>query len=155
MKYIDSSAFVKYYAGERLEKGADEIRNLFEKVWRGEETLITSMVLLGEVISTFDKWHRQHILTEQELQEQLALFVGDIMGLMKEGSLFLEPISPLIFISSLTFITQYHIALGDAIHLYTALMYLPKQEEFICSDQNLNEAARAEGFIVINPEGGQ
>ena len=152
MEYIDSSVFAKCYADEKLEKGADKAREEIEKSRRGEEILVSSILLIGEVVSIFDKWHRRHILSEDELREQLSLFVEDIIELTNNGGLILEPISPLIFISSVRFITQYHISVGDAIHLYTALMYLPRNEEFLCSDKNLNLAATAEKFIVNDPE---
>src|SRR3989338_578933 len=152
MKYIDSSVFGKYYAEESLEKGADRVRAEIEKARRGEETLVSSILLLGEVVSIFDKWYRRHLITEAELYEQLLCFAEDLRELMDNGALILEPISPLIFISSVRFITQYHISVGDAIHLYTALMYLPRNEEFLCSDKNLNLAAREERFLVKDPE---
>ncbi len=152
MKYIDSSVFAKCYAYEKLEKGADKARDEVEKARRGEETLFSSILLIGEVVSIFDKWHRRHILNAEELQEQLSLFVDDIIELTNTSGLILEPISPLLFISCVKFITKYHISVGDAIHLYTALMYLPRNEEFVCSDGNLNTAAREEGFIIDDPE---
>ncbi len=152
MKYIDSSVFAKCYANERLEKGADKAREEIEKARRGEEILVSSILLIGEVVSIFDKWHRRRILNDEEFREQLSFFVDDITELTNNGGLILEPISPLIFISSVRFITQYHISVGDAIHLYTALMYLPRQEEFLCSDKNLNTAAQQEKFLVKDPE---
>ncbi|MDO8656473.1 MAG: type II toxin-antitoxin system VapC family toxin [Nanoarchaeota archaeon] len=152
MKYIDSSVFAKCYADEKLEKGADKAREEIEKARQGEEILVSSILLIGEVVSIFDKWYRRHILSEEELREQLSLFVEDIIELTNNGGLILEPISPLIFISSIKFITQYHISVGDAIHLYTALMYLPRNEEFVCSDRNLNYAAREERFVINDPE---
>lgn len=152
MKYIDSSAFAKCYSIEESEKGAVKVRIEIEKARLGQETLFSSILLLGEVVSAFDKWNRKHLITSEEHREILSLFVEDIIGLTNNGGLILEPISPLIFISSIRFITQYHISVGDAIHLYTALMYLPRHEKFIYSDGNLNTAAEEEGFVIDDPE---
>ena len=152
MKYIDTSAFAKCYSVEESEKGAVKVKLEIEMAKAGQETLFSSILLIGEMVSAFDKWYRKHLITPEEHDELLSFFVEDITELTNNGGLILEPISPLIFISSVKFITKYHISIGDAIHLYTALMYLPRNEEFICSDKNLNTAAREEGFMINDPE---
>ena len=54
MKYIDSSAFVKYYANEDSEKGSDKVKELIDKAKEGDEKLISSVLLIPECISSFD-----------------------------------------------------------------------------------------------------
>lgn len=149
MKYY---AFAKYYSVEESEKGAETVIRYIERARRGEETLLSSLLLVGGVISVFDKWHRKHLITQEDLQEQLSFLVEDLQELINNGGLILEPISPLVFVSSLRFIIEYHLSVGDALHLYTALMYLPKDEEFVSSDTRLNLAAQAKGFMIVNPE---
>lgn len=75
MKYIDSSVFAKGYAYEKLEKGADKAKEEIEKARLGEEIFVSSILLIGEVVSIFDKWYRRHILSDDELSDQLSLFV--------------------------------------------------------------------------------
>lgn len=152
MKYIDSSAFAKGYSVEESERGVAKVKLEVEMAKAGQETLFSSILLIGEVVSAFDKWYRKRLITAEEYKELLSFLVEDITTLTNTGGLVLEPISPLLFISCVKFITKYHISVGDAIHLYTALMHLPRNEEFISSDYQLNEAAKAEGFTVINPE---
>lgn len=41
MKYLDTSAFVKYYGSPDLEKGVDFITQLIEKALNGGEILVT------------------------------------------------------------------------------------------------------------------
>lgn len=51
MKYIDSSAFVKYYSENSVEKGADKVRELIDSAKIGKEIFVSSVLLIGEVIS--------------------------------------------------------------------------------------------------------
>ena len=39
MKYIDSSAFVKYYSEESSEKGSDKVKEIIDRAKEGKETL--------------------------------------------------------------------------------------------------------------------
>ena len=152
MKYIDTSAFVKYYFLEEWEKGAGKIREVIEAVRRDEEILVSSFILLGEAVSVFDKWLRQKIITQEQFDGLITQFFADIKELNDRGGLFLETINPSIILFSIDFILKHHISVNDAIHLYTALSRNPKISELISSDKNLNTAARNEGLIIFNPE---
>ena len=152
MKYVDTSAFIKYYGKEEFEKGADKIIELIEKVKTGKEILVSSIFMLGESVSVFDRWVRQKIISEEESQKIISRFLTDIKELTEFGGLILEPIDSILFMLSIDFIVKHHIPINDAIHLYTALTLTPKIEEFICSDDILNKAAEKEGLKIFNPE---
>lgn len=152
MKYVDTSAFVKYYGEEEFEKGANNINELIEKAKTGEVILISSIFMLGEAISVFDKWIRLKIITEEESQKIISRFLYDIKELSEARSLILEPIDSILIMFSIEFVMKHHIPINDAIHLYTALTLTPEIEEFICSDEILNKAAKEEGLKVYNPE---
>ena len=62
MKYIDTSAFVKYYGNPEFENGIDEITGLIEKAKRGKEILVTSIFTVGEAVSVFDRWIRTKMI---------------------------------------------------------------------------------------------
>jgi len=66
MKYIDTSCFVKYYGTEEFEKGIDEITDLIDNAKKGKEILISSIFMIGEAVSTFDRWIRIKAITEEE-----------------------------------------------------------------------------------------
>jgi predicted nucleic acid-binding protein len=82
----------------------------------------------------------------------LGRFVIDVRELSEVGALILETISPLFITSSVEYIVKHHISINDAIHLYTALTWMPEVNEFICCDENLLKAAKAEGLNTFNPE---
>lgn len=63
MKYLDTSAFVKYYFEK--EKGFEKISGLIEEAKVGKESLISSIFVVGEAISVFDKWVRLKLISEQ------------------------------------------------------------------------------------------
>jgi predicted nucleic acid-binding protein len=152
MKYIDSSAFVKYYSDEKAEKGAEKVRKLIDTTKLGKETIISFILLIGEVISAFDKWVRLKIITKREFDEIISVFVTDLKQLTNENSIMLEGITPISMIFSIDYIMKYHLTVNDSLHLYTALMHKRDITEFVCSDNNLINAAKNEGLKVTNPE---
>ncbi len=152
MKYIDTSAFIKGYSTEAAEKGSRNIKDLISQAKRGEETLISSILLIGESVSVFDKWVRLKLLTEEDFLKTLFLFVADIKDLNKTGGLILETINPNFILLSTGFIIKHHIPINDTIHLHTALTWKSGIKEFICSDKMLIEAAEKEGLKTFNPE---
>lgn len=122
-----------------------------QKARRGE-ILVSSFFIVGEAISVFDRWVRLKIITEEESQKIVSRFLTDIKELSEGGGLILEPVNTSLILFSLDFIVKHHISVNDAIHLYTALTFSPRIEEFICSDKTLNKAAIEEGLRVFNPE---
>ena len=152
MKYIDTSAFVKYYSGEGSEKGADFIRELIDRTKSGEEKLISSILLIGETVSVFDKWVRLKLLTKQDFFEILSAFLNDTKELVNNGSMVFEEINSFMVISSLDYIVKHGLTVNHSFHLYTALLNKNRIEEFICSDNNLIRAAKLEGLNILNPE---
>ena len=149
MKYLDTSAFVKYYYEE--EKGFDKVSKLIEEAKDGKESLISSILVVGEAISVFDKWVRLKLITQEELDGVIKRFLADVKQMADVGSLILEPISTAVVIFCLEIIVKHHISINDAIHLYTALTNKNLIGQFVCSDKMLLEAAKNEGLEVENP----
>ena len=152
MNYIDSSAFVKYYSGEGSEKGSDKIKAIVDKAKDGEESLISSILLIGEVVSAFDKWVRLKILTQEQGAAAISEFVSDIKECAEKDTILLEDINLLHMTFSVDYIVKYHLPTNDALHLYTALIHKKHISTFISSDKSLNRAAEKEGFTVYDPE---
>ena len=152
MKYIDTSAFVKWYGKEPFEKGAGVIVTLMQKVCTGEVTLISSFLMVGEAISTFDKWLRIKVITVEEFNSLVSRFVTDIKELSENGFLFLETVNPAVIMSAVDYIIKYHIPVNDAMHLHSAVVWQHDIDEFICSDRLLKTAAQKEGLAVSDPE---
>jgi predicted nucleic acid-binding protein len=150
MKYLDTSAFVKNYRNE--EKGSTVIHELLNDSREGKEQLMTSFLALGETISVFDKWARRNYISSKECSELIKTFLKELKELFDNGILALEPVSTSTILECLELITKHHISMNDAMHLYTALANKPAVSLFVCSDNNLIKAAKAEGIEVLNPE---
>ena len=151
MKYSDTSAFVKYYAEEDFETGAEKIQELIRSTRAGKVALKSSAILVGESIA-FDRWLRIGIFDNEKFDKVVSEFLNDITLLRKNGALLIEDIDTHTTINCVGYIIKYHLSLNDAIHLYTALSNTDKIGEFICSDANLIKAAKNEGLKVLNPE---
>ena len=149
MKYIDSSAFVKYYS---TEKGSEKVNAIIDRAKDGKEKLISSILLIGEVISAFDKMFRQKLITKEEFMTSVKDFINDINELTEKTAIILEDVYSMNMIFAVDYIINYHLTVNDALHLYTALVNKKKIEKFISSDKNLNNAATKEGMSVFNPE---
>lgn len=152
MKYLDTSAFVKYYGSEEFEAGSSKIIKLVEDAKEGKEVLMSSFFIIGEVVSVFDRWVRRRVITDKELDEIIRRFFLDVRQLTDVGGLILEPLDSLVIVFCIELVTKHHISINDAVHLYTALSNKGALELFICSDEMLLEAAKAEGLEVFNPE---
>ena len=152
MKYIDTSAFVKCYGNERHEKGITAISELVKAARKGEDVLLSSFLIVGEAVSVFDKWVRKKAISQKELDGLIKKFVADITELYEKGALILEPLDSSSILFCLELITKHHISLNDALHLYTASAHKREIELFVCADNNLLKAAKAEGLKILNPE---
>jgi len=151
MKYIDTSAFVKHYRKEEL--GSDIINKLMDDSKEKNSQLISSFIVVGEIISVFDKWVRYKFITKQECDELVRIFLKEIKQLTDNEVLILESVSNSMITMSVELIIKHHLSLNDALHLYTALGNKNLIQEFVCSDDSLLKAAKSEGFEVLNPEG--
>lgn len=151
MKYLDTSAFVKHYRAK--EEGSGIINKLVDDAKAGKEQLVSSFIAVGEIISVFDKWTRYKLISSDECAELVKIFIREVKELNDAGILLLENVSTSTVINCLDLITEHHLSLNDAMHLYTVLTNREMVELFICSDENLLKAAKAEGLEVLNPEG--
>jgi predicted nucleic acid-binding protein len=152
MKYIDTSAFVKYFGDPEVERGGEKVGNIISQAKRGDFILISSFLMIGEAISVFDKWVRKGYITDDELNKVLGKFFSVVEGLSEKGGLILADLDTLNVAFSIEYILKHNIPINDAIHLYAALARKSSIDEFICSDKNLKRAAEGEGFKIFDPE---
>ena len=150
MKYLDTSAFVKHYRAK--EDGSEMMNKLLDDAKVGKEQLVSSFIVIGEVISVFDKWTRHKHISNDECAELIKIFIREIKELNDAGILLLEHLSTSTVTNCLDLITEHHLSLNDSIHLYTALANKDMIELFVCCDENLIKAAKTEGLGVFNPE---
>src|SRR3989338_2412837 len=151
MKYIDTSAFVKYFSEENAEKGSDKIK-LIVDTSNKDDAIISSILLVVEVVSVFDKWVRLKLLEKDMLSETVGEFSNMLKNFVDDGRLVLEDVSSAFIVSAVDYVVKHHIPINDALHLASALLHRDEIECFISADKNLNEAAKKEGLNVVNPE---
>jgi len=152
IRYIDTSAFVKYYGKPKFEKGSEKVENLVDEAREGVCILISSVLMIGEAVSVFDRWIRIKVIDAKEFEKIFGRFLLDVRELIEKGSLILETINPLFISLSIELIIKHHIPINDAVHLYTAMSRRPEIDEFVCSDGNLLRSADKERLNVFNPE---
>jgi len=151
MKYLDTSAYIKYYSDEESEAGAKQVQEVIDNADR-ESGVISSAMLIGESVSVLDKWRRMGILTEEEFKSVLSDLVLDFKDFVEEEKLHIEDVNIVRIKAAVDQIVEHGLPINDALHLHAALLNKDKMEEFYCSDKNLKEAAKEEGFNVIDPE---
>ena len=115
MNYLDTSAFVKHYRAK--EKGSGIINKLVDDAKAGKEQLVSSFIVIGEVISVFDKWTRYKYISSDECAELVKIFIREIKELNDTGILLLEHVSTSTITNCLDLITGHHLSLNDSIHL--------------------------------------
>lgn len=152
MKYIDTSALVKYYGKPELERGTEKITDMIEKAKQGKEFLVTSIFTIGETVSVFDRWVRIKAITEEEMSNLVTRFFTDVQEMTESGGIIIESISSLSVLFSVEHILKHHMSINDSLHLYTALKHKKKLSYFVSADENQLYAAEKEGLKIFNPE---
>lgn len=142
MIYLDSSALIKKYVGE---KGTSEVREFFS----GEEVLWTSKVSHAEVWSAFARRRRGGDLTPAQYRAIARSFEQDwrAMAVVELSDEVTGMIRRLV--------ERYPLRAFDAIQLASALWVkrnLGEPVTFVGADAALLRAAAAMALMVINPE---
>jgi predicted nucleic acid-binding protein len=129
IRYMDTSAFVKYYGKPKMEKGAEIIESIFDDARKGRGILLSSIFMLGEMISVFDGWVRIKAIDSDDFEKITGRFVLDLKEMSEGKALILETIDPMFIPFSTEFIIKHHLSINDAIHLYTALLWKQKLDD--------------------------
>lgn len=142
--YLDTSALVKRYVRE---EGTEVVQALFSS---GEVVFVSSRATWAECLAALVRRHRAGDLGADVLAARLDDAEDDLAGFA------LVDVDELLT-SALRRIAETHALRGyDSIHLASALRVagsLPGAWTFVCSDQDLCDAAHAEGFEVLDPTG--
>lgn len=140
--YLDASALVKRYAQER---GSEAIAHIFEVA----NQVFTCKIAFAEVMATFRK-KRDEGAVEESLIETLA-------GQFEEdwGAISTVDLSPELHAIVRHRVFHHSLRALDLLHLSAALVLRNAARipvVFVCSDQDLLEAARRESLTVFDPE---
>lgn len=139
--YVDASALVKRYAEE---PGTDAVLSLLTTANR----IFTSKIAYVELLMTFSRKLAEGTVSEQQFSELHRRVDQDWYSwiLIEVSDEILEIVKKRV--------VKHSIRALDAIHLSSALLarkLVGKKLTFVCSDQKLLEAAKAQGLIVYDP----
>lgn len=144
--YLDTSAILKRY---RIEAGTATVDELFDHS-RSDEALLTSYLGALEVEAVAARLLRGRVLRRQDYQRFLNRFADDT-----DTNLTLYPLTNEILEASVDLIRHYALRAADAVHLESARRIRTASGMriiYTASDHALIDAARAEGFDILDPE---
>lgn len=139
--YFDTSALVKIY---HQEAGSEAGKALYHSTT--DQIVISNLTIL-ETFSTFHRKRKEALISKKDILVVLRRFFADITTRFKVIPLRQEHI-----LLSLDLIDRRNLRTLDALHLATALLLRPLMVTFVCSDNQLLEAAIQEGLTGFNPE---
>ena len=154
--FLDACAFAKRYLHEGT--STDRMRDItgrFDR-WGG---FVVSSFIEPEVISAFAKYARNasHPELRAHYIRKHAGVVESFRRDLSRRAFTIIPLSDELVEEAAKLLKshpEYDIGAGDAVHLVTALEIRPQLEGplvFVTADRGLEEAARAEGLVTVNP----
>jgi predicted nucleic acid-binding protein len=154
--FLDACAFAKryLYEGTSTQRMRD-ITGRFDR-WGG---FVVSSFIEPEVISAFAKYARNesHPVLRAHYVRKHPGVVEAFRRDLSKGAFTIVPLSDELVEDAADLLKshpEYDIGAGDAVHLVTALEIRPQLEGplvFVTADRGLEEAAKAEGFVTVNP----
>ena len=137
--YFDSSSIVKWFFDEQFADASREVK-------KNAKVVLTSLIAFPEVLSAFNRARKGGRCTKSEMGivRDEFLRIWPQFQFIRVNEELIQETGKLIF--------KHNLMGFDAVHLASALVL--KQEDadigvfFSCFDQNLNQAARREGFLT-------
>ena len=146
---MDASALVKRYVNEA---GSEWLRGIADA--EPIPLLFTSRMTIVEVISAFARRVREGALSSPDFIAARNAFRSDCLAHYQ-----IMPPSPAVVDLACSLLGRYPLRAYDAVQLATALgarKFLTDSEypspTFLSADERLNDAARAEGLAIGNPD---
>jgi predicted nucleic acid-binding protein len=143
--YFDASALVKRYVSER---GSKRVRDLL-----ADGEIVISRLSEIEVVSGLARLARAGAISASARDRSVAAFTSDI------AAWYTVEISAAVALVARRLLQRRVLRAGDSIQLACALVLKEglgaalgeELDVFVCSDERLAQAARAEGFRVTVP----
>ena len=139
--YFDTSALVKRY---HKEKGTVIVDDIID----GEGEIYVSTLGIVEMISVFMRLKSSGALNEKKYKRITEIFFSDV-----ESRYIPVPFSDEHIVSAIQLIEKHNLRTLDSLHLAIAIDICSNRDcVFVSADKKLLEAAKREGFKIINPE---
>jgi len=145
--YFDSSGFIKYFGKE---KGSEEIIEIVEKSKKHDNLLMSSTLMISEIIGGLDKWYRQKLITKKQFEQLIKVFLDTLIELINKGSMKFILLDNSQAINNMGILLKHHFGGCDLIHLNAAL--ISDCDLFVASDKQLCNGAKDLKLKVLNPE---
>ena len=147
--FCDSSAIVKRYIAETGSTYIDGFADL-----KTGNIVLLARITRVEVAAAFARRLKAGSLTIADAQNGLALFQHDLTN-----NYFTVEITPVLLSEAMRLATQHALRGYDAVQLAAVLQIENELKEvgaalliFVSADEDLNQAAKAEGLSVENPD---
>lgn len=148
--YLDASAHAKLYFEE---PGSDRMELLLDSLLAQVRRLVITSVTLAETVAVLNRKRNELRVPDHEY----ALLVVRVFTDSERFSYW--PVNDEDILNAIPLIIAHNINSSDALHLHIALRLQGLLESskqgslvLVASDKRLVRAARAEGFLILNPE---
>ena len=146
--FVDSSALVKNYVREA---GSAVVRRLLDPA--AQATITVAQITTVEVVAALMRCGRRGDIAHEDAETLAAEFLWDVRNRVD-----VVPTSDAIVDASVALTRQHVLRAYDAVQLATAVATRATRVDrglppvvLVCSDRELNAAARAEGLDVLDP----
>ncbi|WP_337861084.1 type II toxin-antitoxin system VapC family toxin [Ferroplasma sp.] len=138
--YLDTSAIVKRYLNE---DSSDKVDEIFKKVYAGENKIIISVIVFGEISTVFDKYEQRGVINNAQFY--YSEFLNEMLKLTKVNSIQVINITAENIIKSGKMCIKKHIPLMDTIHIVSAF----NSDIFITADKAQYSTAKELNFNAL------
>ncbi len=145
--YFDSSGFIKYFGKE---KGTEKIIEIVEEAKKNKDLLVSSSLMIPEIIGGFDKWYRQKLITKSDFEKLVKIFLDTLIKLVEDGTMKFILLENYQVINNMEVLIKHHFGGCDLIHLNSAMA--SDCDLFVASDKQLCSGAKNVKLKVLNPE---
>ncbi|OGO38873.1 MAG: hypothetical protein A2Z03_04475 [Chloroflexi bacterium RBG_16_56_8] len=138
--FFDTSALVKHY---RSEIGSERVNKLFADA---NSMVFVSELAIVEIASSFQRLKNRGEIDEDTMNKALARFNFDTTGSLVVLGFRSDAIQV-----ARQLVLDYKLRTLDALQMASALAFKLLSLVFVCADSNLLNAAKANGFLALNP----
>jgi len=144
--YFDSSAIAKRYLAE---EGTEAVDGVYRRVEMRALRLAFSVWNIGEVLGVAAKAQRLGWIPESRARTVVWAFLNETMKLRALGGLRILPVRADLLAGGVPLLFRHGLSQADALQIATSREV--RADAFICSDEKLLQAARAEGLLALDP----
>lgn len=125
------------------ELGTEATDIIFDKAEAGELTISISLWNIGEALGVLDERRRKAWLTEEEFNQTLKSFAGELLKLIRLNAIEIIPVNTPVLTDAWNIIITSHIYEADALQIATCKH--TKSDALITADEKLAQTSHNRG----------